>query len=183
MPISRPDAIPLLGEIIWSKNPRSILDIGVGFGIWGVLFRAWTDIRMAEIDPERYENWRTQIDGIEIHPDYVSKCWEVYDQVMVGNAFDILDASHLMYDHIHLGDVIEHMDKPQGVELLNLCLEHLNPGGSLTVVTPNGYRKQGMVLGNKFEQHKCGWDDSAFQRTGATQVWRAGNQLVAYFQG
>jgi len=184
MPISRPDSIPLVGEIIWGKNPKTILDIGVGFGLWGVLFRAWTDIRMSELEPARYNKWKTIIDGIEIHPDYVNKCWEIYDSVMVGDAIKLLEVMSRKYDHIHMGDVIEHMDKTPGKELLCLAAAHLTPGGSITVVTPNGYRSQGPVLGNVHERHQCGWTADDFKEAGATHVWitHANDLLVAAFQ-
>lgn len=184
MPISRPDTIPVVGSIIWGKSPKSILDIGVGFGLWGVLFRAWTDIRMSEITPSRYHKWKTIIDGIEIFPDYVNKCWEIYDTVWVGDAIQLLEAMHdgKRYDHIHLGDVIEHMDKDAGVHLMCLAAAHLTPGGSMTVVTPDGFRPQGVVLGNKHEEHKCGWTTGDLAQAGASHVWTAGSQLVAAFQ-
>jgi hypothetical protein len=186
-----------VGEIIWGKNPKSILDIGVGFGMWGALFRAWTDIRMAELNPERYgkTGWATLIEGIEIHEQYKSPLWECYDKVYIGDAMDNLVANGMvnmlskgvnpyLYDHIHLGDVIEHMDKTPGRELLRLCLEHLNPGGSITVVTPNGYRAQGPVLGNEHERHQCGWETKDLVDEGATHVWetKPHNMLVAAFQ-
>ena len=57
------EQLDALGE----RQPLRILDVGVGFGKWGHLFREYTDINEAEHDPARYarENWRVQIDGIE----------------------------------------------------------------------------------------------------------------------
>ena len=198
MPISRPDAIPIVGAIIWGKNPKSILDIGVGFGTWGVLFRAWTDIRLAELEPGRYDyqGWETLIHGIEIHREYASDLWRVYNNVFIGEAKALLAQQSAasanikenfvlpQYDHIHLGDVIEHMSKEDGEALLVLCLAHLNPGGSITVVTPEGFRPQGRVLGNQFEIHLSGWTVEDFEKLGAIHVWRtqANCLLVAAFQ-
>jgi len=186
MPISRPDAIPIVGALVWGKNPKTILDVGVGFGLWGALFRAWTDIRLAELEPHRYnrECWQTIIDGIEIFPDYNSQLWHCYNSVFIGDALDLLGAmGKTQYEHIHLGDIIEHYEKEKGAALLCQAVKHIAPGGCVTVVTPNGYRQQGACLGNKFEQHRCGWLKSDLVKAGATHVWEtANNMLVAAFQ-
>jgi len=196
MPISRPDAIPIVGEIIWGKSPQSILDIGVGFGMWGVLFRAWTDIRLSEVYPRRYgrHGWQTRIHGIEIHEGYRNVLHTgIYDVIWYGDALQLLQAMQpgRLYDHIHLGDVIEHLDKSDGVTLLKMCRDHLTPGGGITVVTPNGFRPQGAVLGNVHETHKCGWTEREFYEVGMrlckggmvnTWTTKAHNQLLAAFQ-
>ena len=70
MPSSRPNTIPTVVHLLRQLKPQSILDVGVGFGKWGHLFREYTDIIEAEHDPARYQrkNWRIRIDGIEGHP-------------------------------------------------------------------------------------------------------------------
>jgi 2-polyprenyl-3-methyl-5-hydroxy-6-metoxy-1,4-benzoquinol methylase len=187
MPISRPDAIPIVGKIIWDSNPQSILDIGVGFGMWGVLFRTWTDIRLSELYPSRYaaKGWQTKIDGIEIHEGYKNIIHKtIYNSIWYGDALQLLQVMQPMklYDHIHLGDVIEHLEKDEGKLLLELCHEHTRVGGMTTVVTPAGYRPQGAVLGNEHETHKCGWTARDFQVIGARHVWTpGGGQIVATF--
>ena len=66
MPSSRANTIPTVIHLVRQLEPRSILDIGVGFGKWGHLFREYTDILQAEHDPPRYQraNWQVRIDGI-----------------------------------------------------------------------------------------------------------------------
>ena len=44
MPSSRPNTIPTVIHIVKQLRPSSILDVGVGFGKWGHLFREYTDI-------------------------------------------------------------------------------------------------------------------------------------------
>ena len=67
MPSSRPNTIPAVVHLLRQIQPRSILDVGVGFGKWGHLFREYTDIHESENDPARYpkKNWHVRIDGIE----------------------------------------------------------------------------------------------------------------------
>ncbi|MCI0745080.1 MAG: hypothetical protein L0Y58_06715, partial [Verrucomicrobia subdivision 3 bacterium] len=74
MPSSRPNTIPTVIHVVRQLKPASILDVGVGFGKWGHLFREYTDILEAEHDPKRYQrrNWRVRIDGIEAHKAYLT---------------------------------------------------------------------------------------------------------------
>ena len=66
MPSSRPNAIPTTVHVVRQLDPASILDVGVGFGKWGLLFREYTDIRASETDSHRYQKaaWKIRIDGI-----------------------------------------------------------------------------------------------------------------------
>ncbi len=61
MPTSRFQVIPDILSLLQREQPRSILDVGVGFGKYGLLIR---DI--LEIPFERYnkQQWICQIDGV-----------------------------------------------------------------------------------------------------------------------
>src|SRR6058998_2601883 len=105
MPSSRPNTIPTVIHIVKQLRPASILDIGVGFGKWGHLFREYTDILEAEHDPVRYrrENWRVRIDGIEGHAAYLTEMHRfLYNEVHVGDALVLIKALS-NYDLIFLG--------------------------------------------------------------------------------
>src|SRR5437667_436455 len=89
MPSSRPNPIPTVIHLLRQLKPQSILDVGVGFGKWGHLFREYTDILEAERDPARYErkNWRVKIDGIEGHASYLTEMHRyLYDEIHIGEA-------------------------------------------------------------------------------------------------
>ena len=43
-------------------EPRSILDVGCGFGTWGFLCRTYLDVFLERVQPE---DWQVRIDGIE----------------------------------------------------------------------------------------------------------------------
>src|SRR5439155_62198 len=83
---SPPNAIPTIVHLVRQLQPRSILDVGVGFGKWGHLFREYTDILEAEHEPSRYdrENWQVRIEGIEGHAAYLTPMHHfLYDQIHV----------------------------------------------------------------------------------------------------
>src|SRR4030095_10541174 len=109
MPSSRPNAIPTIIHLVRQLKPRSILDVGVGFGKWGHLFREYTDILEAERDPARYQrqNWQVRIDGIEGFPDYLTDMHRfIYNSIHCGDA-RLLIRSLGQYDLIFFGDIIE----------------------------------------------------------------------------
>lgn len=172
MPISRPDAIPFICNHVWAANPGRILDIGIGFGIWGSLFRAYTDIRMAELKHSRYRDWETVIHGIEVHREYESPLWKAYNKIWFGEVFSLFTQWQEQqkttgwqlpkYDWIHFGDVLEHFELEDGTQLLMLARKILSPGGLISVVTPDGFRPQGKVLDNEYEEHKSGWTIGMF---------------------
>src|SRR5438046_1748283 len=126
MPSSRPNTIPTVIHIVRQLQPQSILDVGVGFGKWGHLFREYTDIQEAERDPERYErqNWKVKIDGIEGHAAYITDMHRyLYNEIFLGDALQIIKTVST-YDLIFLGDIIEHFEKRLGVQLLREALNH-----------------------------------------------------------
>jgi hypothetical protein len=75
-------------ETIILVNPQTVLDVGVGFGKYGVLAREFLELRDGR---NQYHDWQRQIDGIEIFADYLTPLHEfVYDQPYVGNSTGII---------------------------------------------------------------------------------------------
>ncbi len=62
MPTSNPYQINEILEAINITRPRSILDIRVGFGKYGVLAREYLELYDGR---EKYGDWKRRIDGIE----------------------------------------------------------------------------------------------------------------------
>lgn len=180
MPSSRPNHIPAVLGVMLRLEPSSVLDIGTGFGKWGVLIREYTDIRLSEREPERYdrENWRVRIDGIEGFRRYLTPVHDyVYDHVHVGDMRDVIDGLGT-YDMILLGDVIEHVEKAEGEALLRKCLDHCS--GAVVVSTPAVFREQGEACGNVLETHRSFWTSGDFARfPGARTRVVANDVLVA----
>jgi hypothetical protein len=169
MPSSRPNVIPTVLHVVRQLRPSSILDIGVGFGKWGHLFREYTDINEAERDPARYDrtNWRVRIDGVEAHARYLTEMHRfLYNQIHIGNACELI---HTLpeYDLIFLGDVIEHIDKGAGTELLEACVR--KAAKAVLLSTPAFETNQGELCGNPFEEHRSVWSAADFRKfPGAT---------------
>src|ERR1051326_2477501 len=128
MPSSRPNTIPTVIHLVRQLKPQSILDVGVGFGKWGHLFREYTDILEAEHAPPRYqrENWQARIDGIEGHAAYLTEMHRfIYNKVFVGGA-RVLMRTVYRYELIFMGDILEHFEHADGRQLLHDAMEKSN---------------------------------------------------------
>ncbi|MDP4164517.1 MAG: glycosyltransferase family 1 protein, partial [Bacillota bacterium] len=99
MPACRYEAIPLLVNKVERLKPKTVLDIGTGFGKYGMLLR-----EVLEFPFQRFHKhqWETKIDGVEAFTGYKNPIHDhVYNKVYYG---DILDVVHEMpkYDVILL---------------------------------------------------------------------------------
>ena len=178
MPSCRPTIVPLVVHLVRQLKPRSILDVGIGFGKWGHLFREYSDILEAEHDPSRYQkqNWQVRIEGIEAHAPYVTPMHVfLYDRIYIGDA-TVLIRSLSTYDVIFLGDVIEHLEKDVGMELLREALEHASK--AVIVSTPKYETGQEDLCGNEFERHRSLWTAADFRRAGTARVKTVGNDTL-----
>jgi 2-polyprenyl-3-methyl-5-hydroxy-6-metoxy-1,4-benzoquinol methylase len=152
---SRPDHLSWLCQRVLELQPESILDVGIGFGSKGMLFREYTDIWSS-----RYhrEEWKTRIDGVEIFGEYIGSLQrEIYDNIFIGNIADI-DINY--YDFIYLGDVLEHFEKEDGVRVLNKLKTHCK---TLIISTPVVVYPQGEFRGNIYEVHRSQWTQGDFE--------------------
>jgi hypothetical protein len=168
MPSSRASGISTIVHVVKQLDPESILDVGVGFGKWGFLFREYTDVVASEHDESRYpkKGWRVRIDGVEGYPGYLTPVHDyVYDEIHVGLIQDLADGLP-RYDVVFVGDMIEHLSKETGHEVLGKLLDRANK--ALVVTTPKFDTHQGELVGNVLEQHESLWEASDFKRyTGA----------------
>ncbi|HJY63014.1 MAG TPA: class I SAM-dependent methyltransferase [Ignavibacteria bacterium] len=106
--------------LIRKLNPESILDVGIGFGRWGILFREFLEIW----DAAKYNGeWERIIDGVEIFPGYIKPYHDYfYDTIYINDALNFMKSLEREYDLINFGDVIEHLEKEKGEELINIAL-------------------------------------------------------------
>ena len=162
MPSSRPIPIPYVVDILRQIKPTSILDVGVGFGKYGHIFREYTDIVAAEKETRRYdrENWQCQIDGIEVFAKYLTSMHEyLYNQIHIGDAITVIsNMNTASYDLVWMGDVIEHLTKERGLELIAEAMRISRHCVALS--TPSRFVEQSALLGNEHERHLSFWNSS-----------------------
>jgi 2-polyprenyl-3-methyl-5-hydroxy-6-metoxy-1,4-benzoquinol methylase len=118
MPLSFVQAIPVVIEQVAHLKPSSILDVGIGFGKYGVLLR-----EVLELPYERYaqSQWKVKIDGVEAFDGYRNPIHEfAYNRVFYGRIEEILPFLG-QYDVILLIDVLEHFEKEESSSGIFCC--------------------------------------------------------------
>ena len=133
-----------MGEI-QRLSPKSVLDIGVGFGKWGVLCREILDARFGRCRPDQ---WEAVIEAVEVHLGYVNPCWQMYNCV---HRSDLRYSWHSGFDLILMIDVLEHLDAKEGRKYLQRMAKQ---NKHVIVSVPNGVMEQGETFGNPYEAHK-----------------------------
>lgn len=145
-------------DLVKRLDPKSILDVGVGFGRWGILFREFLEVW----GERNYTgNWSRRIDGIEAFPGYIKEYHRYfYNNIYEEEALGFMRKLNARYDLINCGDVIEHFEKKNAVELIGLCL---SKSGQVLINIPIGRNwEQGAINENEFERHKSTWELSDF---------------------
>ncbi|ESQ16947.1 MAG: hypothetical protein N838_24815 [Thiohalocapsa sp. PB-PSB1] len=126
MPFSNSEQISPIFSEIKRKPVRSVLDVGCGLGVYGMLCRVQLDLYNDEQFYEKLEapnrdRWEIRIDGIEGTPEYVPLIpdW-AYDDLEVGEALQALEhRSDGQYDLVLALAIIEHFSKQDGERFLD----------------------------------------------------------------
>jgi len=155
MPTSHFDQLSEIVRLIILAKPKSILDIGVGFGKYGFLARKYLEI-WGTIE---YNDWKIRIDGIEAFQRYLTPVHKfIYNEIYIGNAIEILPTLKTDYDLILLIDVLEHLSYEQGRQLLRDCMAHAK---NTIISTPKNMNAQHSDV-NPYENHKFQWKKKLF---------------------
>ncbi|RPI18221.1 MAG: class I SAM-dependent methyltransferase [Ignavibacteriae bacterium] len=147
-------------EIVRNLNPKSILDIGTGFGRWGILFREFLETW----EHNKYKgDWERIIDGVEIFPGYIQSYHKFfYNNIFIEDALQFMRNVKNKYELINCGDVIEHFTKNDAEELIKLCL---SKGKWILINIPIGKNwEQGPAPENLYEEHKSFWSIKDFKK-------------------
>jgi SAM-dependent methyltransferase len=154
VPTSEFRQIPYVVEVLARERPRSVLDVGAGYGKYGFLAREFADAQ--------------RVDAIDVtEPRFAA-----YDHVWLGDLREIdrvLPAEAPVYDLALFIDVIEHFEKPEGYAVLDQLVSRAR---SVLVTTPWGFRPQ-EIPGMPYETHRSGWLPWDFTRRYRVQKWRA----------
>jgi len=140
-------------------GPERVLDVGVGFGSFGMAYRA-VQLRLGMLIPkERWfshadlmdrDNWAGVLDGIDAKDYSKSPGWQFYTTVRIGEALETLGSlpDH-SYDVVVANDIIEHFAPPQAAQFAS---ELQRVATSLVVI---GYPLTVREVGDEgVEQHR-----------------------------
>lgn len=159
LPTSYHQAISTVMDLVVAENPASLLDLGVGYGKYGVLCREVMDIRF-----KRYhrQEWEARIDGVEGFAAYRNPLHDyAYNQIYYARIEDVLERLPI-YDVVLMVDVLEHFPRPQGEAIIGRALAHANK--AVIISTPVAPAPQADLYGNELERHVSLWRPADFRR-------------------
>ncbi|MEM2175566.1 MAG: hypothetical protein QXI58_08120 [Candidatus Micrarchaeia archaeon] len=176
MPTSYHYQLSQIVELIILTDPSSLLDIGTGFGKYGVLAREYLELWGSRT--KEYGKWERRIDGIEAFEGYITPLHRfVYDNIYIGEAFEIVSQLQQRYDLVLLIDVIEHFEKTKGIEFVKKILKI---GKNIIISTPKGEFPQDKIFNNPFEIHKSTWKKKDFKRFGEHFFIKNERSIICY---
>jgi predicted TPR repeat methyltransferase len=158
MPIGCYSIIPYVANHLVQHRPRRVLDLGIGFGMYGAVVRQWLDLGV--------KPWSTYLVGVEAWADYGNPLWDLYDLVAVDSIENFVVRQTQVFDCVLFNDVLEHFAKDVGRQVLDRVCKTVAPGGTLAVGTPAVPAEQGAVHGNEFERHRSAWTASELSELG-----------------
>ena len=144
MPTSEHWQIPRIVDLLIGEHPTSVLDVGSGYGKYGVMVREYTAAK--------------RLDAVDAFPPR----YAVYDQFYAGDIrhLDRILPPDSKYDLGMFIETIEHFAKPEGEQILDQIASRVR---RVLVSTPWGFRPQ-EIPGNPFETHRSGWYPWDFRR-------------------
>lgn len=162
-------------DLVITLNPNSVLDIGVGFGKYGVLCREYLELWDGR---QKYSEFLRRIDGIEAFEDYITPLHNfVYNHVHIGDVLKLVDKLNFNYDLVLLIDILEHFNKFEGELFLNKLLTK-NKG--ILISTPKKIGNQKDAFGNIYETHKSQWRKQELSRQGSPFFVRDDTSFIVY---
>lgn len=163
MPVGAYQQLSTVADLIVRINPKRTLDIGIGFGTYGVLVREYLDL-WDNIDETKAYAWKRGLDGVEIFEEYITPMHRfLYDDIYIGDARTVVPTLTKRYNLAILADVIEHLSSADGKKLL---ADILAVSDNLIVTTPKNVKVQGALYGNEHERHISQWYEKDFQPFG-----------------
>lgn len=158
-----------IAGIIKLIKPMTILDLGAGAGKYGLMVK--------KINPS------IEAIAVEIEKDYIEKfnLCRIYNQVWNISVIDIIQPKYfdLVFDVVMMGDILEHLKKSEGIDLLNFLLYRCR---WIIVEFPHRYL-QNAVDGYTSEAHISVWTENDFLAFERTQMYAKDMQRLIILRG
>lgn len=130
---------------VYRLQPKSIAELGIGFGKYGALCREVLDAMHGRCRPEQ---WLARIEGIEAHGPYQNPLWGTYNDVWIG---DFTQRRTAGYDLVLMIDSLEHLEPEAGRTFL---ADLVAANKHVIISVPVQYMPQGAAYGNEYETHR-----------------------------
>ena len=158
MPVSSPLLDAHMTTILRLMQPAKVCDIGPGAGKYGQLVR-----QLATLD-----GFTSSVTAYDIDASYVEHFGlrEIYDEVVVGDAVDLIKDVRRRFDLVIIGDCIEHLRKSDGIDLINFLVYR---SGYIAIAYPERY-VQDDWHGHEQEAHISVWSREDFRALSFLEV-------------
>lgn len=153
MPVSTSVHISHCLHHIITLGPRSVLDIGCGFGLWGFLCREHLDVANERVYPDK---WQVRIDGIELFEPYIQTHQRaLYNNIRIADVREaVKDIDE--YELIIAGDVIEHLHKDDALTVIDALYAKATRALLINIPIGDGWDHP-ENHGNPGELHRSQW--------------------------
>jgi len=131
------------------ENIYSILDLGCGWGIWGLLLRI-------------QKGYDEKLDGLDVYKPFIDNLNKIklYDNLFNCDVMDYLKSNLFsFYDLVLCGDLIEHLERKDGLKVI----EKLKKSKKVIITTP-------YITTKKLKKNRNHWskNDKMFHISGYT---------------
>ncbi len=158
-----------IAGIIKLIKPITFLDLGAGAGKYGSMIK--------EINPS------IETIAVEIEKDYIEKfnLHSIYKQVWNISVTDIVQPKYFdsNFDVVMIGDILEHLKKSEGVDLLNFLIYRCR---WIIIEFPHRYL-QNAVGDYTSEAHISVWTENDFSAFERTQIYVKDTQRLIILRG
>jgi len=162
MPFSQSGQLSSIVGFCESLQPMTVLDVGVGMGMYGFLLRTNLEhinlfsVSGSSASQRPRSEWKRRIDGIEGFATYLTPVHEYsYNKIFIADALQALskigDGS---YELVLAVDILEHFEKSQGELFVSECLRVCSQACLMS--TPKDFIHQ-VVEANPLEDHRSHW--------------------------
>lgn len=162
----------------WRLQPKTVLDLGIGFGKYGPLLREVLDAMHGRCAPGL---WKAHIYGVEAHGAYRNPAWECYDDVGEQNFYATrIDHTggnwQANWDLVLMIDSLEHLEPETGRRFLD---ELVKNNKHVIISVPVVPMPQGAMYGNEYETHRTHHDGSEFERFNPVTLYKGMTQVFS----
>lgn len=142
----------------------SVLDVGAGFGKYGVLCREYLELWDGRY---KYHEFQRRIDAVEVFADYITPLHKfIYNNVYTEDILTLIPKLDIKYyDMVLLIDVLEHFEHSIGQTLLDRLLTIDRKAKGVLVSTPKNPLPQNAKFGNEYEIHRSKWTEQELKKT------------------
>lgn len=139
---------PIMNEVALLA-PKTVLELGIGCGLYGVACRQVLDYQWGRFDREQ---WQAIIRGVEIHDQYKNGAWATYSDVACADFAEPNSQGHGPggWELVLMIDSLEHLTPEVGRPFLAALVKN---NKHVIISVPNGVMPQGEVYGNPHEEH------------------------------